>query len=200
METLTDEQLVLKIQAGDRAAFEQLYWRYKDRVISVVYGIVHNRQDAVEISQEVFVRIYKNIDKYQPGTRFFTWLYRITYNLAVDKYRRKKTAREVEFDNDYQKNFSSPEDVLPPSLGINPERACERAELRQQLTQAMDELPEKQRTIITLREVEGLSYEEIASVLDIQIGTVMSRLHYARQRLQNNLRKYLECQDIPKKD
>ena len=156
--------------------------------------------DAVEISQEVFVRIYKNIDKYQPGTRFFTWLYRITYNLAVDKYRRKKTAREVEFDNDYQKNFSSPEDVLPPSLGINPERACERAELRQQLTQAMDELPEKQRTIITLREVEGLSYEEIASVLDIQIGTVMSRLHYARQRLQNNLRKYLECQDIPKKD
>lgn len=200
METLTDEQLVLKIQAGDRAAFEQLYWRYKDRVISVVYGIVHNRQDAVEISQEVFVRIYKNIDKYQPGTRFFTWLYRITYNLAVDKYRRKKTAREVEFDNDYQKNFSSPEDVLPPSLGINPERACERAELRQQLTQAMDELPEKQRTIITLREVEGLSYEEIASVLDIQIGTVMSRLHYARQRLQNNLRKYLECQDISKKD
>lgn len=200
METLADEQLVLKIQAGDRAAFEQLYWRYKDRVISVVYGIVHNRQDAVEISQEVFVRIYKNIDKYQPGTRFFTWLYRITYNLAVDKYRRKKTAREVEFDNDYQKNFSSPEDVLPPSLGINPERACERAELRQQLTQAMDELPEKQRTIITLREVEGLSYEEIASVLDIQIGTVMSRLHYARQRLQNNLRKYLECQDIPKKD
>ena len=200
MENLTDEQLVLKIQAGDRAAFEQLYWRYKDRVISIVYGIVHNRQDAYEIAQEVFVRIYKNIDKYQPGTRFFTWAYRITYNLSIDNYRRKKTAREVEFDNDYQKNFSSPEDVLPPSLGINPERACERSELRHQLEQAMDELPEKQRTIITLREVEGLSYEEIATVLDIQIGTVMSRLYYARQHLQSILRNYLECRDVPRKD
>lgn len=199
MDNLTDEQLVLQIQAGNRAAFEQLYWRYKDRVISIVYGIVHNRQDAIELSQEVFVRIYKNIDKYQPGTRFFTWLYRISYNLAIDKYRRKKTAREVEFDNDYQKNFAGPEDVLPPSLGINPERACERMELRKQLEQAMDELPEKMRTIITLREVEGLSYEEIASVLDIQIGTVMSRLFYARQRLQGILRKYIECSDVTDK-
>lgn len=199
METLTDEQLVLKIQAGDRAAFEQLYWRYKDRVIAVVYGVVHNRQDAFEISQEVFLRIYKNIHKYQPGTRFFTWAYRIAYNLAVDKYRRKKTAREVEFDNDFQKNFSQPDGVLPPSIGFNPEKACECAELRQQLSAAMGALSEKQRTIITLREVDGLSYEEIASVLDIQIGTVMSRLHYARLNLQAALRTYLNCQDVDKK-
>ncbi|MBQ9818385.1 MAG: sigma-70 family RNA polymerase sigma factor [Proteobacteria bacterium] len=196
MDALSDEQLVLKIQAGDRSAFEQIYWRYKDRIIGVVYGVVHNRQDALEICQEVFVRIYKNIDKYQPGTRFFTWAYRIAYNLAVDKYRRKKTAREVEFDNDYQKNFSRPEAVLPPSLGINPERACECAELRIKLSAALEALPEKQRTIITLREIDGLSYEEIASVLDIQIGTVMSRLHYARLRLQSNLRSYIDCEDI----
>lgn len=199
MDFLSDEELVLKIQSGDRAAFEQLYWRYKDRVMGIVYGVVHNRQDALEIAQEVFVRIYKNIDKYQPGTRFFTWAYRISYNLAVDKYRRKKTAHEVEFDNDFQKNFSQPEDLLPPSLGINPEKACERAELRAILTAALDALPEKQRTIITLREVEGLSYEEIASTLDIQIGTVMSRLHYARLRLQCALRKYTECSDIDEK-
>ncbi len=198
MDNQTDEDLVLKIQKGSRTAFEQLYWRYKDRVIGVVYGVVHNRQDAMEITQEVFVRIYKNIDKYQPGTRFFTWAYRIAYNLAVDKYRRKKTAREVEFDNDYQKNFSRPEDVLPPSLGINPEKACERTELREMLSSAMDSLPEKQRIIITLREVDGLSYEEIASTLDIQMGTVMSRLHYARLRLQSALKGYIECSDVDK--
>ncbi|MBO4349571.1 MAG: sigma-70 family RNA polymerase sigma factor, partial [Proteobacteria bacterium] len=153
MEVPTDEQLVLKVQAGDKAAFEQLYWRYKDRVIGVVYNIVRNHQDTLEISQEVFVRIYKNIDKYQPGTNLFTWIYRIAHNLAIDKYRHKKTAKEIEFDNDYQKNFSRPEDVLPPSLGINPERAFERAELREKMADALNELTENQRAIITLREI-----------------------------------------------
>lgn len=195
----TDEELVLRIQNGDRTAFEQLYWRYKDRVLGVVYGIVHNRQDTLEITQEVFVRVYNNIEKYQPGTRFFTWVYRIAYNLSVDKYRRKKTAREVEFNNDFQKNFSQPDDALPPSLGLSPEKACERAELRKLLTAAMDALPEKQRTIITLREIDGLSYDEIATTLDIQIGTVMSRLHYARLRLQSILKDYVECSDVAEK-
>ncbi len=196
MENPTDEQLVLKVQAGDKAAFEQLYWRYKDRVIGVVYNIVRNHQDTLEISQEVFVRIYKNIDKYQPGTNLFTWIYRIAHNLAIDKYRHKKTAKEIEFDNDYQKNFSRPEDVLPPSLGINPERAFERVELREKMTAALNELTENQRAIITLREIEGLSYDEIAVALDIPIGTVMSRIHYARLKLQNSLRGYLDCKDV----
>ena len=196
MDTLTDEQLVVRIQAGDRTAFDQLYWRYKDRVIGLVYGVVHHRQDALEITQEVFLRVYKNIDKFQPNTRFFTWVYRIAYNLAVDKYRRKKTAKEVEFDNDFQKNFAPAEAEIQPRLDLNPERACEQSELREQLKNAMDSLSEKQRTIITLREVDGLSYEEIASVLDIQLGTVMSRLHYARLNLQNALKNYLNCKDM----
>ena len=198
MEVPTDEQLVLKIQAGDKGAFEQLYWRYKDRVIGVVYNIVRNHQDTLEIVQEVFVRIYKNIHKYQVGTNLFTWIYRIAHNLAIDKYRHKKTAREVEFDSDYQKNFSRPEDVLPPSLGINPERAFERTELREKMSAALGELSENQRSIIVLREVDGLSYEEIADVLDIPIGTVMSRIHYARLKLQTSLRGYLDCGDLKK--
>lgn len=196
MDSLTDEQLVFKIQAGDRAAFEQLYWRYKDRIIGVIYGIVHHRQDALELTQEVFARLYKNIDKYQTGTRFFTWAYRIAYNLAIDKYRRKKKAREVEFDNDYQKNYTRPEGTLPPSIGFTPERACECAELREKMSAALNALPVNQRTIITLREVDGLSYEEIASVLDIKLGTVMSRLHYARLHLQELLRGYIDCSDV----
>ena len=143
MDTLSDEQLVINVQNGDRASFEQLYWRYKDRVIGVVYGVVHDRQDALEITQEVFVRIYKNIEKFQPNTRFFTWAHRIAYNLAVDKYRRKKIAKEVEFDSDYQKNFAQKEIELKPSLAINPEKACERTELRDKISNAMDALSEK---------------------------------------------------------
>lgn len=200
MESLTDEELVLKIQAGDRRAFDQLYWKYKDRIIGIIYNVVRNRQDALELSQEVFVRIYQNIHKFRPETHFFTWAYRIAYNIAIDKYRRKKTAKETEYDNDYQINISDADNMLQPALGFSPERACEQAELREQIAAAIDSLSPNQRTIITLREIDGLSYDEIAHVLDIQLGTVMSRLHYARLNLQNALRDYLNCADIHKMD
>ncbi len=198
MDTTTDEELILKVQKGDRAAFEQLYWRYEKRILQVVYGYVRNKEDAVELTQEVFVKVYQNISKYQPGTKFFTWVYRIAANASIDRIRRKKTAREVEFDNDYQKNFSQPEEALSPSLGLNPELATVHSELREHLAAAMDSLSPKHREIMTLREIEGLSYDEIANLLDIQIGTVMSRLYYARLHLQSALKAYVECSDISK--
>ncbi|MBQ9396199.1 MAG: sigma-70 family RNA polymerase sigma factor [Proteobacteria bacterium] len=198
MDTTTDEELILKVQKGDRAAFEQLYWRYEKRILQVVYGYVRNKEDAVELTQEVFVKVYQNISKYQPGTKFFTWVYRIAANASIDRIRRKKTAREVEFDNDYQKNFSQPEEALSPSLGLNPELATVHSELREHLAAAMDSLSPKHREIMMLREIEGLSYDEIANLLDIQIGTVMSRLYYARLHLQSALKAYVECSDISK--
>ena len=198
MDSLTDEQLVLQIQNGNREALEQLYWRYKDRIIGVAYGVLRNQQDALEVTQEVFVRLYNNIDKYQPNSHFFTWVYRIAHNLAIDRYRRKRTASEVEFDHEFQLNYTTSDIPLAPGLGIDPERSAERSELRAQIAAAMDSLSEKQRTIITLREIDGLSYEEIAAVLDIQIGTVMSRLHYARANLQAALKTYIDCLDVKK--
>ncbi|MCL2325465.1 MAG: sigma-70 family RNA polymerase sigma factor [Proteobacteria bacterium] len=197
MDNSSDEQLVLKIQAGDMQAFELLFWRYKDRVIAAVYAIVRNRQDALEISQECFIRVYKNIHKFQPETKFFPWVYRIAYNLSVDRYRRRRTAKEVEFDNDFQKNFASADIHQPQSLGANPDRVYARAELREQIHSAMGMLSEKHRAIIVLREVDGLTYEEIAQTLEIQVGTVMSRLHHARRNLQRALKGYLDCEDIP---
>lgn len=199
MDSLSDEQLVLKLQAGDKAAFEQIYWRYKDRIIGIVYGIVRNREDAYELTQEVFVRIYQHIDKYQPGTSFSTWAFRIANNLAIDKYRRKKTAAETEFDTEFQVNYTNGEGVLNPPIGLTPERACECAELRDQIAAALDTLSEKQRAAITLCDIDGLSYKEIADVLNIQIGTVMSRLHYARINLQAALKYYVENKDIKSK-
>lgn len=199
MDSSTDEQLVLKIKDGDKAAFEQIYWRYKDRIIGIVYGIVRNREDAYELAQEVFVRIYQHIDKYQPGTNFSTWAFRIANNLAIDKYRRKRTAAETEFDNDFQAHYASGDGMITPPIGLNPERACECAELREKIAAALDTLSEKQRAALTLCDIDGLSYKEIADILNIQIGTVMSRLHYARINLQAALRYYLENKDIKSK-
>ncbi len=199
MDSLSDEQLVVKLQAGDKAAFEQIYWRYKDRIIAIVYGIVRNREDACELTQEVFARIYQHIGKYQLGTSFSTWAFRIANNLAIDKYRRKKTASETEFDSEFQANYAAGEGVLLSPVGLNPERACQCAELRSQIAAALDTLSEKQRAAITLCDIDGLSYKEIADVLNIQIGTVMSRLHYARINLQTALRRYVENKDIESK-
>lgn len=199
MDSLSDEQLVVRLQAGDKAAFEQIYWRYKDRIIAIVYGIVRNREDACELTQEVFARIYQHIDKYRLGTSFSTWAFRIANNLAIDKYRRKKTASETEFDSEFQANYTAGDGVLQPPVGLNPERACQCAELRSQIAAALDTLSEKQRAVITLCDIDGLSYKEIADVLNIQIGTVMSRLHYARINLQAALRHYVENRDIKSK-
>jgi len=195
-EQIDDEEIIQRVLNGDQMAFTALFRRYRERILHAAFAIVHNQQDALEISQECFVRIYANLHKFQPGTHFFTWAYRIVRNLAIDRYRRKKTAGEVEFDNDYQRNFSRPEEVLPPSLGINPEKVYARAELREQITKALDSLSEKHRTIIVLREVDGLQYDEIAEVLGIPEGTVMSRLFHARSHLQAALKDYLDCSDI----
>lgn len=192
---LTDE-LVAKVQQGDKRAFEQLFSLYHKRVVSAAYAIVRNQDDAREVAQETFIRVYNNIAKYQPGTHFYTWIYHITFNLAVDRYRRKKTQHEVEFDNEFQKNYTQPDEVIPPSLGINPEKVFQQAELREQLKKALDSLSEKHRTLIVLCEIEELSYKEIAETLDIPIGTVMSGLHNARLDLQKALRSYMNCSDI----
>ncbi|MBQ1266487.1 MAG: sigma-70 family RNA polymerase sigma factor [Proteobacteria bacterium] len=197
-EIYEDDQIIELVQKGDQHAFAVLFKRYNMRLLHASYAIVHNLQDAREITQEAFVKIYTNIAKFQLGTNFYTWAYRIVRNLSIDRYRRKKTAKEVEFDSDYQRNFSRPEEVLPPSLGINPEKVCTTAELRQQISKALDSLSEKHRTILILREVDGLQYDEIAEVLGIQTGTVMSRLFNARKNMQAFLRDYLECNDLKK--
>lgn len=192
MEAPSDPELIRQIQGGDREAFEQLYWRYQNRVVAAAYGVVRNRQDALDIAQESFVRVYKNLHKFQADSSFYTWLYRIVVNLSIDHIRRRKKHKEVEFDNEFQKNFSDEDPLAPSTLGINPAKAYQRKELQEQLNLALDCLSEKHRSIIVLREVEGLSYNDIAQTLGISMGTVMSRLHHARLNMQAALKQYLQ--------
>jgi len=196
MEAPSDSELICQAQGGDRDAFEQLYWRYQNRVLAAAYGVVRNRQDAMDIAQESFVRVYKNLHKFQADSSFYTWLYRIVVNLSIDHLRRRKKHKEVEFDNEFQKNFSDDDPLLPSTLGINPGKVYQRKELREQLNLALESLSEKHRSIIILREIEGLSYNEISEALGISMGTVMSRLHHARLNMQAALREYLDADGI----
>ncbi len=187
---LTDAELVERAQAGDRAAMQQLMERYQRRVLGVAVGIVKNPDDALEIVQDTFVRVFQNLSSFKGESSFYTWIYRIVVNMAIDYQRRASKRPASEFD-----------DALPPSedpigdgntdVGRDPFEKVRSRELGEKIFAAIDELTPSHRAVILLREIEGLSYEEISEVLDCSMGTVMSRLHYARKKLQARLSEML---------
>lgn len=172
-------------QAGDRRAYGQLVDAYQRRVYAIAFGVVRSREDAWDVAQEAFVKAYRNLDRFNGTSAFYTWLYRITTNLAIDHVRARQRKRTDALEK-------APEPSIDEADAAHPEHAADRAELSRVLAQAMDKLSEKHRAIIVLREVEGLSYEEMAEVLGVNKGTVMSRLFHARQNLQALLLPYVE--------
>ena len=188
-----DTELVAQVQRGNRSAFRALYDRYSQRVYGIAYGVVRNSEDAMDITQQAFIKVHRHLDQFQGSSSFYTWLYRIVLNLSIDHVRKGRGAA-VDFDDalDHQSasmmsggNFASMP-IRDPASEIG------RKELLEHLDKALDGLSAKHRQVILLREIEGLSYKEIADVLDISVGTVMSRLHHARQNLQVSLRRYLD--------
>lgn len=184
-----DRALVEAAQGGDRRAFGQLVETYQRRVYAIAYGILRNRDDAWDAAQEAFVKAYKNLDRFEGTAAFYTWLYRITYNLSIDVLRERNRRDATPLDDNRKL-----EDALE-NQGRRPEgdpnEHADRKELTSILHRAMNQLSDKHRAIIVLREVEGLSYEEIADVLGISKGTVMSRLFHARKNLQKLLSPYI---------
>ncbi len=193
MVELTDETLVESVQKGDQSAFRELVERYQRRLFSVAYGMVRNREDALDVVQEAFIKIHRHIDNFQGSSSFYTWAYRITANLCIDHLRKRARRQQVDYDDTLQRSgdVDGDDNIMPSALGVNPARVYQRKELLEQLDKALKGLSEKHRMIILLREVQGLSYTEIADVLDISKGTVMSRLHHARKNLQVALADYL---------
>jgi RNA polymerase sigma-70 factor (ECF subfamily) len=177
----TDAELVARCQAGDLAAFEPLVERYRDRVWRLVHHVLRDREEAWDCAQEAFVRAYQSLGKFRGQSAFYTWLFRIAMNLATDRLRaRGAQARAFGRERVPEEEWSNraPDPALPP------DEAAASAERRARIARALESLPPKARTIIMLSDVEGLSYREIADVLDVPIGTVMSRLHHARKRLR----------------
>ncbi len=176
---MEDHQLVERSRAGDVAAFEELVKRHQARAYAIAYRLLGRREDAQDVAQEAFTRAYFRLAEFRGTAQFRTWLYRILVNLATDYLRRRKP--EV------------PEDQAAFQMvdtRDNPGENWDRQELRQNIEEAVKALPADLRTVILLRELEGLSYADIARVIRRPVGTVMSRLFHARRRLQQRLSAY----------
>ncbi len=195
MSEVEDRQLVRAAQKGDQAAFRTLVERYQRRVYQLALGMVKDPDDAMDIAQETFVRVHRYLPSFKGDSSFFTWTYRIAMNLCLDAQRKKGRVQRVDSDESDEAEIEAAMD--PPSAALaGPQRQALNEELKGKLEEALAGLSENHRSILLLRELEGLSYEELAKVLGIRKGTVMSRLFHARLKMQNKLREYLG-DDVP---
>jgi RNA polymerase sigma-70 factor (ECF subfamily) len=184
-----DRDLVERARRGERDAFQMLVERYQKRVYGIAFGMVSNADDALDISQEAFIRVHRYLDSFQGSSSFYTWLYRIVVNLCVDHLRRRAHNATVDYDDKLQHPDTS---GLAPSAIGDPGRRLADRELGEQLERAFQQLSPVHRAVLQLREVEGLSYQEMAKVMGCSVGTIMSRLFHARKRMQKMLGEYLQ--------
>jgi RNA polymerase sigma-70 factor (ECF subfamily) len=175
-----DADLIREAQKGSHRAYEELVRRYSERAYRAAYRVVRDAQIAEDVLQEALLKAYQSLRKFENRSSFYTWLYRITVNLALDRQRRVKRAAAVEWSDEVAHQVEPRGTVYKPA---NPELAAERVQVLELVSDGIQELPDGQREVLLLREVEGLSYEEIAETMEISKGTVMSRLHYARRKL-----------------
>jgi RNA polymerase sigma-70 factor (ECF subfamily) len=180
-----DRDLVDATKRGDREAFRTLFERYHRRAYALAYGVVRQQDDALDIVQDAFIKAHKHLDKFEGTSSFYTWLYRIVMNLAIDHLRKHRRVRPVELD---EQNLAESDDpLLPKLLGGNPGRALLDKEIRERIDAALGELSENHRAVLVMRELEGLSYEEMAQAMGCSKGTIMSRLFHARKNMQKRL-------------
>src|SRR5580700_11118069 len=181
-----DLELIHRSQAGDTEAFGELVTKYRTKIFTMIYGIVGNEYDAWDFAQEGFLKAWRSIRRFQGRSSFYTWLCAITINVTIDSLRQRCRRSEVELD-----------DAIPsflPGPGVN----YERAEIREQVYAALAQLSPEHRAVIVLKEIEDLQYHEIAEILGISVGTVMSRLFYARKKLQSILRPIFTPVEVEK--
>ncbi len=191
-----DRDLIDRAAAGDLRAFEELVRHHQRRAHAVAYGIVRNPEDAREVAQDAFLRVHRHLKDFEGGASFSTWLYRIVYNLSIDLLRRRSPGRAIELE-DHTDLDGAPDEWLPSRGESNPFAALDRTRLVEAMQRCLDELPPHHRTAILLREVEGMSYEEIAEAMEVPKGTVMSRLFHARRKMQRMLREHFG-EEVPK--
>ena len=177
-----DRDLVQRSQEGDRSAFNQLVLKYRNRVMGIATRMLGDRVEAEDLAQDVFVKVYHGLQGFQGESLFSTWLYRITANSCLN--HRKRRRREFQITE----AMNDPEPI-PPDGASSPHALLERKELKVVLEKAIGALPQEQRVVLILRDIEGLSYEEIADSLRLELGTVRSRLHRARMLVQASIKE-----------
>jgi RNA polymerase sigma-70 factor (ECF subfamily) len=189
-EQLDDRTLVARILGGDRDRFTELVTRYEKRVINYVYRITHRYEDAHDLAQEIFVKVYLALDRYDPKYQFSTWLFRIAQNSAIDALR-KKAISEVSLSKPPDEESGGKEREFADD-GISPYRALKNKQLAAAIDAAVEKSPRDYRELIQLRHFAELSYEEIASMKKLPLGTVKNKLFRARNLLKESLDQYVE--------
>ncbi len=172
---------------GRTAGFREIVNDYRSRIYNTAYGIVQDTEDAKDITQEVFLKIFEKMETFKGEARFSTWIYRITVNTCIDMLRKKKPGAQVMWQEELDYDPRLADNASGVSRPASPFEATYQTELKKKIKEAFLKLSPEHRTALVLREIEGLSYQEIADSLECSVGTVMSRLHYARKRMQKLL-------------
>jgi len=180
-----EADLISQCQMGDQAAMKEIFDKYRDKVYRVAYGVVRHREEAMDIVQEVFVKLFLTIGNFKGKSSFYTYVYRTAMNTAIDHVRKLKKSTSLSFEDDAERYLSDGPEKRPDQVAMD-------KELEEKVKGALAKLPDDQRAAIIFREVEGLSYQEMAKAMDCSMGTVMSRLHYGRKKLQQLLRGYVK--------
>ncbi len=181
-----EARLLARAQSGDTAAFDNLITRHRERVYMHVFQIVRNEEDALDLTQETFIRAWKSLPRFDVAIPFASWLHKIATNAAIDLCRRRQVRPQTEIESGAMK--IDPASRTTPSTPEAPGARLDRAEIKRRVEKAFEALSPEHRAVIVLKEIEDLSYEEIARHLNCSPGTVMSRLFHARKKLQRLLR------------
>jgi len=180
-----EAEVISRCQQGDQDALKEIFDRYHRKVYRVAYGVVRQREDALDIVQEVFIKLFRSIKNFKGKSHFYTYLYRMVMNTAIDHTRKTKRIPSSTINED--EGFQLSDDAEK-----RPDRILAHKELEERVKAAMEKLSPDQKAVLIFREVEGLSYQEIAEAMGCSIGTVMSRLHYGREKMQEMLRDYVK--------
>ncbi|MEI8289708.1 MAG: sigma-70 family RNA polymerase sigma factor [Verrucomicrobiota bacterium] len=183
--------LVKRARRGDLAAYDELVKRYQERIYATIYHMTGNHEDANDLAQEAFIKAYQALKSFKGGSTFYTWLYRIAVNKTINFLKQRKNKHHFSL-NDLDFNTEHNPDLVALISEKTPLRDAGLAELQNKLNESLIKLSEPHRMVVVLHDVQGVSHEEIAEIMDCNIGTVRSRLFYARQQLQGHLAGYLQ--------
>ncbi len=188
----SDEELVERFVDGENDSFSMLVERYEARIYSIAYGIMGSRDEAEDLSQEVFIKVYENLGHFRGKSKFYTWIYRITVNVCLSAQRKKSRSKRIISMSRLSGVNANPGEVELADETFSPEKVLKDRELSSKIQVAINSLPRILRITFTLREFEDLSYRELARILRCSMGTVKSRLSRARESLRQTLTPYLE--------
>ncbi len=187
----SDIDIISRVKEGDMQAFDILVNKYRERLFSVIYGITSNREDAMDITQDVFIKAFKSLAGFQNKSSFYTWIYRIAVNMSINFVKKNRLRRFFSFENINEE--LAPTEIVNALVEKKGARSSTLLkELREKLNEALQNLSIEHRTVVILHEVEGLSHAEIAEIVGTKETTVRSRLFYAKQQLQAMLKNYIQ--------